>query len=209
MTTIPILGNQGFSGVNTNSSQIPRLNAARAHIPNLSAQTINGNYFWLRGIPGKKLFKLTGNSSSTFGTLSDGQVQFLNAQPDQPASLTVAGGVLVIPPGAVIIAAYVLDKGLNGTTSLNIGTRAITGAAPGVSANIFAEASRTVINTDGSLVSSQPVLSDTSAVATPGIIASGSTPITVSLTGSTGLVVSPLDDVTSSGGLTVTIYYYL
>ena len=209
MTTIPILGNQGFSGVNTNSSQIPRLNAAKAYIPNLSAQTINGNYFWLSNLTGKKLFKLTGNSSSTFGTLSDGQVQFLNAQPNQPASLTAAGGVLVIPPGAVIIAAYVLDKGLTGTTSLNIGTRAITGSAPAVSTNLFDTALAADIVVDGLVVSSQPVLSADSALGNPGINARGSTSVTVPLTGTTGIVVSPNDSVTATGGLTVTIYYYI
>lgn len=210
MTTLPLFGNQNFTGISSLASQLQTANITNLTTQSLSNQLINSNFIWINsGGISKKLYSVTGNSSNSFDTLTVGTAQFLNTSPDKPASITVSGGLLVIPPGATIIAAYALDKGLFGTDSLDIGTGTITNSAPITSNNIFNAADRIDVRA-GVYVSSQPVYNANSTLGGPGIIATGSSTISVPTTGSTGITVTPnTTDITSSTGLTVTIYYYV
>lgn len=210
MTTVPLFGNEGYTGITSSATQIQRADIVNLVTGNLENQLVNSNYIWL--VPGgssKKLYSVTGNSSLSFNTLTDGSPQFLNALPNQPASITVSGGVLTIPKSATIVAAYARDSGLVGPTSLDIGTCAITGGAPLVSGDLFTTAATTDVRA-GVYVSSQVVYDVNSRMASPGVAATGTTQVSVSGTGSTGITVTPNGfDVTGSLGLTVTVYYYI
>lgn len=207
----PILGNQGFVGISNLAASIPSATIIDAKIGNLSTQLVNTNFQIIvpPGSTNVTLRSITGSSSSTFDSLTDGNVQFLNAQPGQPTALTVAGGVLAIPPGATIVAAFALDKFMSGATALNIGTCPITGSAPILSTNIFNNASRGRVQ-KGVLVTSQQPPSASSALGGQGIpLYYANNSITIPTTGSTGISVSPIGDMTTTDGLTVTLYYYI
>jgi len=210
MTTLPLFGNENYRGISSLATQIQNANIVNLVGSSLENQLINSNYIWV--VPGgtnKKLYSVVGNSSSSFDSLSAGTAQFLNTSPKQPAAISVNGGLLVLPKGATIVAAYALDSGLFGTTSLDIGTSPITGGTPSTSGDLFTGATLTDIKA-GVYVSSQIVYDINSRMGSPGVLATGTTPVSVSNTGSTGITVTPnVTDIASSTGLSVTIYYYI
>lgn len=207
--TVPLLGNQYYTHINTVSGQVSKFDVTDAKILQLNSTTLNSRLA-LMSPNGSKLHSITGNSSSTFRTLSEGQTQFLNIQPGQLPALSVEGGVLAIPPGAKVVAAYAVDPGIQGPTSLNIGTQSILGTVPAVSSNIFHLAPVSSLLSTGLVVTSQFVPVTNSIPGSPGVPANGGGPISIPDTGSYGIVVSPNgDDMSRSGGLKVTLFYYL
>lgn len=205
----PTNGNQYFSQIINDATQIPILNVARALVPTINTQLVSAGFMWTSNDPsltGKKLYSVTGNSSNTFGSLASGVAQFLNVDPNQPASIENDGTLLVLPPGAKVIGAYAFDSGYVGGT-LDIGLVEITGGVPTPNIDdIFGGLLQATVNV-GAIVAAVPELTATSKIGDE-----GDSPLfipTVPTTGVTGVTVTPGANVTASSGLVVTIHYLI
>lgn len=207
--TEPIAGNQYFSQVINQAEQIPFMNVGRSIIPTINTSLIKSNFIWTSNSPtllGKKLYSITGNSSSSFNGLGASNAQFLNINPNQPSSIENDGSVLILPRGAIIVGAYAIDSAYVGGT-IDIGMVKVNGTIPIAHIDdIFGGLSQATVNVGG-LVAAIPEITGASAIGNSGDTQPST--LTVSNTDDTGITVTVSSVVTSSNGLVVTVYYLL
>lgn len=209
MTFDPLNGNQHYSGLITDTSQISKINIGKVTCPPLNSGLVTSDFLWVNSDPSflnKKLYSLTGNSSTSFVGLGADTAQFLNANPGEQASIAIGGPQVVIPPGATVVGAYAVDNGYTGDL-LDIGFTKITGSTPSAHLdNIFSGLTQVTVNAGGIVVAIPSITGDSD------LGSAGDTPIftsTVSTTGTTGITVTSAAEVTASTGLSVTVYYLL
>lgn len=207
--TSPINGNQSFTHVSNQAEQLPHVNVSDATIGTLNANLVRANVVVpINGVipgtstvfAGKTLHAVTGNIPTNTVAAT---ATWLNKAVGAPSSNALTD-ILLIPPGAIIVAAFLQD--INGTYAggvVKVGTAAATGVAPVASTNIFNDATQANVLLGVSVGQNAP-----GPFGGVGVATSASRYLLVTTVGNTGVCITPTD-VAVSSGVSCTIYYLL